>query len=511
MKTRVIQGDSSSPPDRPDNAPAPVMTASGHDPTRIRTGRTGSVVLGVAQVVRDLREKFPLTLSVAVLTLLAGLASTSLWRPLRNQSLLDAVAYGLPAFSEDRWWTPATGVMFAQTPQQYVPTLGSFVLLCGFAEYRMGTRRAAGTAVVTQLAGVLGAAGLLAIVSGHGWLWADQTALTRDVGFSAGALGAASAATATLSAPWRGRARIALSTYVVVSFVYVGVLWDLEHLLAVAAGLALGPRLVGSRVGSRAGVARPRLTRREYRLLAAGSFVVSGLAALIAPLAASGGPLATGMPGTEAVFASGPVFTVLWLLVAAGLRRGRRSAWRLAVFVTMVSLVALLVLAVALAVRSEPGWPVLTYMLAFTLTQLAILAAGRRAFANPSRRRARRVAGSPLALPSEDERARARVLLEMRGTPNRLAWMTTWPENRWYLPAAEGDGAGYGAYRRHPGGGLGECAPGAATSEQRGRLLPGFADRMEAAGLVPCLFSVTSEAAAVAKNLSWQVLQVAEE
>src|SRR4051812_5559625 len=511
MKTRVIQGDSSSPPDRPGSAPAPVVTPPGQRPVRIWTGRTGSRMLRVAQIARTLREKIPFTLSVAVLTLLAGLATTSLWRPLRNQSLLDAVAYGVPAFSAGRWWTPATGVLFAQTPLQYVPTLGSFVVLCGFAEYRMGTGRAASTAVVTQLAGVLGAAALLAIASGHGWLWADQTALARDVGFSAGALGAASAATATLSAPWRGRARIALSTYVVVSFVYVGVLWDLEHLLAVAAGLALGPRIVGSRVGGRAGLARPRLTRREYRLLAAGSFVVSGLAALIAPLAGTGGPLATGMPGTEAVFASGPVFTVLWLLVAAGLRRGRRSAWRLAVFVTVGSLVALLVLGVALAVRSEPGWPVLTYMLAFTLTQLAILVAGRRAFANPSRRRARRVAGSPLALPSEAERARARALLETRGTPNRLAWMTTWPENRWYLPADDADGPGYVAYRVHAGVALGLCDPVAATPEQRGRLLRGFADRMEAGGLVPCLFSVTTEAARVTRDLSWQVLQVAEE
>ncbi len=511
MKTRVIQGDSSPTPGGSVGASAPAATGPPDPAARSRSDRIGRHALQAAQVARTLREKIPFTLSVAVLTLLAGLASTSLWRPLRNQSLLDAVAYGVPAFSAGRWWTPATGVLFAQTPLQYVPTLGSFVLLCGFAEYRMGTRRAAGTAVVTQLAGVLGAAALLVIVSGHGWLWADQTALTRDVGFSAGALGAASAATATLSAPWRGRTRIALATYVVVSFVYVGVLWDLEHLLAVAAGLALGPRLVGSRVGGRAGVARPRLTRREYRLLAAGSFVVSGLAALIAPLAASGGPLATGMPGTEAVFASGPVFTVLWLLVAAGLRRGRRSAWRLAVFVTVASLVALLVLAVALAVRSEPGWPVLTYMLAFTLTQLAILVAGRRAFANPSRRRARRIAGSPLALPSEDERARARMLLETRGTPNRLAWMTTWPENRWYLPADDADEPGYVAYRVHAGVALGLCDPVAATPEQRGRLLRGFADRMETAGLVPCLFSVTAEAARVTRDLSWQVLQVAEE
>ena len=514
MKTRVIQGDSSSTPAGSVGVSAPAVTGPPIRP--LPRGRTGSddTRSRPRRSRRTLREKIPFTLSVAVLTLLAGLATTSLWRPLRNQSLLDAVAYGVPAFSAGRWWTPATGVLFAQTPLQYAPTLGSFVLLCGFAEYRMGTRRAAGTAVVTQLAGVLGAAAFLAIVSGHGWLWADQTVLTRDVGFSAGALGAASAATVTLSAPWRGRARIALATYVVVSFVYVGVLWDLEHLLAVAVGLALGPRLVASRRGGRAGLARPRLTRltrREYRLLAAGSFVVSGLAALIAPLAEAGGPLATGMPGTEAVFASGPVFTVLWLLVAAGLRRGRRRAWRVAVFVTVGSLVALLVLAVVLAVRSEPGWPVLTYMLAFTLGQLAILVAGRRAFANPSRRRSRRIPGSPLALPCEDERGRARALLESRGTPNRLAWMTTWPENRWYLPAEGTDEPGYVAYRVHAGVALGLCDPVAATPEQRGRLLRGFADRMEAAGLVPCLFSVTAEAARVSRDLSWQVLQVAEE
>src|SRR3954468_3406566 len=511
MKTRVIQGDSSPTPGGSVGASAPAATGPPDPAARSRSDRIGRHALQAAQVARTLREKIPFTLSVAVLTLLAGVAAASLWRPLRGQSLMDVVAYGLPALSEGRWWSPAPGVLFAQTPLQYVPTLGSFVLLCGFAEYRMGTRRAAGTAVVTQLAGVLGAAALLAIVSGHGWLWADQTALTRDVGFSAGALGAASAATATLSAPWRGRARIALSTYVVVSFVYVGVLWDLEHLLAVAAGLALGPRIVGSRVGGRAGLARPRLTRREYRLLAAGSFVVSGLAALIAPLAGTGGPLATGMPGTEAVFASGPVFAVLWLLVAAGLRKGRRRAWRLAMFVTVLSLVALLALAVVLAVRSEPGWPVLTYMLAFTLTQLAILVAGRGAFANPSRRRARRMPGSPLALPSEDERAQAQALLQTHGTPNRLAWMTTWPENRWYLPADDADGPGYVAYRVHAGVALGLCDPVAATPEQRGRLLRAFADRMEAAGLVPCLFSVTTEAARVTRDLSWQVLQVAEE
>src|SRR4051794_19800702 len=169
MKTRVIQGDSSSPPDRPGSPPAPLGAPSDQRPPGVRAGRTRSHVLRVGAVARTLREKIPFTLSVACLTLLAGVATTSLWRPLRGESLLDVVAYGLPAFSEGRWWTPASGVLFAQTPLQYVPTLGTFVLLCGFAEYRMGTRRAAGTAGVTPPAGGLGAAALPASVSGHRW------------------------------------------------------------------------------------------------------------------------------------------------------------------------------------------------------------------------------------------------------------------------------------------------------------------------------------------------------
>jgi lysylphosphatidylglycerol synthetase-like protein (DUF2156 family) len=512
MKTRVVQGDPLPP--RPPPSDADVSPGTGRAaeaPVGPWTDRLRRRVLRIAQGISMLRERIPFALSVALLTLLAGLATTALWRPLRNQPLMDGVAYGLPAFTEGRWWTPATGVLFAQTPLQYLPTLGSFVILCGFAEYRLGTLRAIVTATGTQLAGVLGAAAILAVAQGHGWLWADRTALVRDLGFSAGALGAATAATATLSAPWRGRLRAGLVTYVVVSFVYVGVLWDLEHLLAVAVGLACGPLLVGQRASSRAGFALPRLSRREYRLLAAGTFVVAGVAALIAPWTEAGGPLATGMPGTEAAFTSGPFFAVLWFAVAAGLRTGRRRAWRIATAVTALSLAALLVLATLLAVWGEPGWPVLTYMVAFTVAQLAILVAGRHSFANPSRRRARRTPGSAVALPTEADRTRASAVLEADGSSNRLAWMTTWPENRWYFPAAPPDDGGYVAYRVHARVAIGLCDPVAATAEDRHVLLLGFADRMEAAGLVPCLFSVTSDVARDAQALSWHALQVAEE
>ena len=60
-------------------------------------------------------------------------------------------------------------------------------------------------------------------------------------GASAGFLGAAAAASVTLSPPWRGRLRAGLVAYVLLFVIHVGALADLEHVVAVGAGLLLGP------------------------------------------------------------------------------------------------------------------------------------------------------------------------------------------------------------------------------------------------------------------------------
>jgi hypothetical protein len=446
----------------------------------------------------------PFTLAVVAAMLAAGVVTGSLWSPLQGTALAERIAYGLPALEAGRWWTPVTGSFFAQVPLQYVPVAGGFLVLVGFAELRLGTRRAALVTVLTQLAGVLGAAALLGAARGHGWPWADQASRVLDVGFSAGALGAVGAATATLGTPWRGRARAALLTYGVVFFVYVGVMWDLEHLLAIAAGLALGPRLVGRRIDLRART----LSRHEYRLLVSGAFVVSALAALASPLS-NGGPLTVGLEDTDTSLTSGVVFFVVWLLVANGLRKGRRRAWRFAVGLTLVSLLLLAVIAVVLAVEDLPGWPVVTYTGLLTAGQLAILVIGRRAFRNPSRRRARRISGSLHFVPGEDQRSTATALLRTTGTVNRMAWMTTWPENRWFF--AGGAAQGYVAYRIHAGVAIGLCDPVAATAQERSGLLASFAQQTQSAGLLPCLFSVTQEAADHARARGWRTVQVAEE
>ena len=158
----------------------------------------------------------------------------------------------------------------------------------------------------------------------------------------------------------------------------------------------------------------------------------------------------------------------------------------------------------------EPGWPLAVYSFVIVAAQLTILIAGRRAFRNPSQ------AGAPARPPARCCRCRARTsataaraLLRAEGTVNHLAWMTTWPENRWFTRGA--DAKGYVAYRPHAGVAIGLCDPVAATSEQRTELMTAYAEAVAAAGMLPCLFSVTQEAATHATSLGWTHLQVAEE
>jgi hypothetical protein len=467
------------------------------------TRRDGATPVG--KLIASAPRRIPFTLAVVAVMLVAGVATEALWSPLSGSAWWGRVAYGLPALEAGRWWTPPTGSFFASLPIQYVPVAGGFLVLVGFAELLLGTRRTALVTVVTQLAGVLGTAAVLWVTRGHGWPWADRTSVELDVGFSAGALGAAAAATAALRVPWRGRLRVALLTYGIVFFVYVGVLWDLEHLIAIVVGLALGPRLVGRRINLRA----RSLSRHEYRLLVAGTFVVSALAALASSLSTYGGPLTVGLDDTETSLTSGYVFFVVWLLVANGLRKGRRRAWRFAVGLTVASLLILVAIGIALAVEGEPGWPVVTYTALITVAQLAVLITGRRAFRNPSRRRARRTAGSLHFSRGEDDRSTATELLRQTGSVNHMAWMTTWPENKWFFPK-EGS-AGFVAYRIHAGVAIGLCDPVATTPAQRSELLGTFAHRVRSAGLLPCLFSVSQETADHAAGRRWRTVQVAEE
>ncbi len=204
----------------------------------------------------------------------------------------------------------------------------------------------------------------------------------------------------------------------------------------------------------------------------------------------------------------GVVQAVLWLWLARSLYKGRRWAWRWAVGLLVVVIVIQILNLGYMVVVGERGLLAAGWELFGNALGLSVCLVGRHAFRNPSARRARRTSGSLVAPADDDQRSRATRLLREEGTVNRLAWMTTWPENRWFAPSSM---QGYVAYRVHAGVALGLCDPVGSSEEERSELLGEFANAVHGQGLVPCLFTVTAETSRHARAQGWHSLQVAEE
>jgi lysylphosphatidylglycerol synthetase-like protein (DUF2156 family) len=463
--------------------------------------------------VLSLAWRLPFTSSVVAVMLALGLVTGTLWSALESRPLFGQVAYGLPAFEAGRWYTVVTGALFALEPAQYLPVAGGFLLLTGFAEYHLGTRRVAIAAIATQAVAVVAAAGILwVLTTTTEWAWAVRLADDLDVGFSAGMLGAVAAATVALRPPWRARVRLAIVTYAVLMFLYVGVLWDLEHLIGVMGGLAVGPLLYGRlpRLG------RPRITRREWRSLAALAFALTAVIGLLIFFVPADGPL--GATSADDTVWSPLITAVVSLLVANSLRKGKRVAWRIAIVLSgfIVAAFALVLLALAFAPVLDPeddldldsstSLPDLIVQVLLWSVLFLVLLLGRDAFRGPSARKLRKQ--GPL---DGDEREVAIGLLERHGGTS-LAWMTTWEGNHWYVPRdPDGGPAGYLAYQLHQGTALALGDPVAPTPEARGGVLDSFVSYWEAQSRVPCMFSASQEVADWATARGWQSVVVAEE
>ena len=473
----------------------------------------GALTPGRSRTFSGVALRVPFTLAVAATMLVLGVVTASLWQSLVDRPLFFDVAYGLPNFLEGRWYTLASGSLFALTPSQYLPVAGGFLLLVGWSEWRLGTRRVAIATVATQAAGVLGAALLLALLGGtaSGWDWASRVAGDLDVGFSAGALGAVAAASATLLPPWRARLRFILGLYAVIAFLYIGVLYDLEHLIGVAAGFVLGPFLVGRRPELR----RVRMSRREWRVVAATLFLAAAVIRVVIWLVPADGPLgAAEAAGAGTVLLSAGIS----LLLANGLRKGRHMAWVWAMALTVIVgvVLALVLTAVIVLVLTDPDVsvvdvgpqstvPTLVVDMLLWVAQGVVLVRGRHAFRAVSPRRAATLGPDVAA-----DRAEGIGLLRRHGGAS-LSWMGTWPENRWFVLSEDGAPVGAQAYQPHRGVAVALGDPVGADAAARHRVLEAFVDRQVELGQRFCLFSVTQEVADWATSRDFRSVQVAEE
>ena len=450
----------------------------------------------------------PFTALVVAAMLIAGVASGTLWHSLSAMPLSSEVSYGLPAFEAGRWATLVTGLPFAREPWHYAVLVVVVIVLVGFAELRLGTRRAVALTLGLQVGSVLAAAGLIAVLRTLDWTWADYVAGQTSVSLWPGAVGAASAATVTLHSPWRARVRAFLVLSAVLLLLYEGLLGDIETAIAVVAGLLAGPLLKGRL--PRPGL--PRLTRREWRLVAAATFVVTAavrVVVLVTPDADAPLRMGDGSPvdWTQVLFG-----VALPLALAEGLRRGRRPAWRIAVtlaaLATLVEVLAVGALSAVLLGANldvQVGgdvWGEYVADAVLWLFSLSVLLLGRAAFRGTPRRSRREAART-----SETDRdAARRVLHEVGG--GRLSWMTTWEGNFWQFAA---DGTGYVAYQPRAGIALALGDPVAPDPSARGAMADQFVDATTRDGLEPCFFSVTAETAQWAHAHGWHSVRVAEE
>lgn len=262
-----------------------------------------------------------------------------------------------PRTSEQHPLSLLLSLVWAPDLPAYLGATAATAALGILAETRLGTRRFALAVVVTHLAALIGALVLGTAVAPLFPRWSAAFGTASLGGPTLGMLGAMLAATAGMGPLWRRRLRIMGVLLPLTLVLYNGALMSVALLLAALAGLAAGPLLLG-RHAHRPAAPSIRESRVLVALVCAAAAVGPALAALsphaTGPFAVLG-ILFTSVEGAtpDAVRAAcepggvvrrcaeaqlqaragagGLVMsclpTVLLLVLADGLRRGRRFAW----------------------------------------------------------------------------------------------------------------------------------------------------------------------------------------
>ena len=184
--------------------------------------------------LRTTLRRRPFTVLGMLTLVVVGLGTGALTGDVLDHDWGRALAYGPDPLAAGRWGTLPTGSLLAIAPWCYLPVLLSFGLCAGYAEPRLGSLRTTLLWLVTQVGSVVTAC-LLVLAVGP-----ESLQHARDVGPSGGALAVGAVMTAFLGTTARRVTRTGLVGYVVLSLVLVGHLADVVHLVAVAAGLAIG-------------------------------------------------------------------------------------------------------------------------------------------------------------------------------------------------------------------------------------------------------------------------------
>ncbi len=531
--------------------------------------------------VVDLLARYWATTALVLCVLLAGVVTGALWEGVEEGSqLFDDVAYGLPALQDGKWLTLLIGQFFSPQLIVYIPILILLVLAASTYERRVGHWRTLLVVLGGQALGALITAGFLDGFEGTGWTWATRLARERDLGISAGGFAVVAALTAVMQPVWRRRVRVGVSAYLLVMVLDSGLLWDVEHFVSWVVGLIAGPLLITRRLHP------PKLDfgRRTQRAIVALVIAVAAIAGLIESVfPGNGGPFHTQVTDQaqqdSGATLFGAIFALALLVLADGLRRGRRLAWVITTALLALSFVSLLfveasaertaslinvgaqlvlllvtfrafsavvgarsllrvvrrliVVAVCLFAYTWIGFLVLQddFTPNATLADMVGEFFSRLIFTpsgniEPDTRAATwfvtsigavwiitivvsvigLIYATRRARPVPEQDARLRQLLAQHGSSS-IEWMLTWKGNTVWLSADGQTAIGYRVV-----GSVALClADPVGPLEQRVEALKEFDEFCFDRGWIPCLFAAGVETAALAPQLHWKVVQVAED
>jgi lysylphosphatidylglycerol synthetase-like protein (DUF2156 family) len=329
-------------------------------------------------------RRIPVTLGAVLLLWSLAIATGSVLTgpplPLRTW-----VGAGFGPLGAGHWWVPVTSSWWASGVLPYLVTTVLILLVLPAAEHRAGQWRTLGLLLAIPALGTGAGLGLAAALRPTGGRWAEHLGRAVVVDPSAALLGVALAISAGVPVLWRRRIRVAVLVTLTTFVLYAGQLADLVRLASGLIGLGLGMLLFGR--GERRPLGGP--SRPETRVLLALVVAASALGPLLAAVTGtSNGPLSVlryvvADPPPDAATVRdicadpaaarmcfmlhmrlrltgvGPAMMAvmpvpLLLVVAEGLRRGRRAAWLAAVLLHLgLAGLGLLLAASTLAARTN--------------------------------------------------------------------------------------------------------------------------------------------------------------
>jgi lysylphosphatidylglycerol synthetase-like protein (DUF2156 family) len=302
-------------------------------------------------------RRVPFTIGMIVTLWTVGLATGSVMTG-PSDDLMDRIGLGCEQVAMGRWWNLVSSLLWSNGLAQYVGVTIVIAVLCGMAEQRIGTGRTALLFVVTHVFGTVIAVGAVTLGAAADDVWSTDLMTAVIVSPSGAAFGVGLAASSRLTPVWRRRLRLTLVLTMMMLALYAGGLVDLVRLFAGLSGLVLGALMLGR--GQRAPREAP--SRVESRLLVAMIVAASAVGPLVATVSQTAqGPLSVlqflllgEQPEASDVLemcsdptlgveckqlqvalrlsGPGPAFlsivpVLLLLVLAEGLRRGRRFAW----------------------------------------------------------------------------------------------------------------------------------------------------------------------------------------